>query len=146
MHQGWLPMNNEKRWFQRFQNLEKAYSVFIRQMDEYQSDSNRESFQLALTQAFEIIVELSWKTIKDYLENEGYDEVYNGKEAIRFAFQRELIHEAEVWMVALKKRNLTSHLYNSEVLHETLVFIQEQFYPALQDFFTRMKELRDSLL
>jgi nucleotidyltransferase substrate binding protein (TIGR01987 family) len=146
MHQGWLPMNNEKRWFQRLQNLEKAYSVFIRQMDEYQSDSNRESFQLALTQAFEIIVELSWKTIKDYLENEGYDEVYNGKEAIRFAFQRELIHEAEVWMVALKKRNLTSHLYNSEVLHETLVFIQEQFYPALQDFFTRMKELRDSLL
>jgi nucleotidyltransferase substrate binding protein (TIGR01987 family) len=146
MHQGWLPMNNEIRWLQRFQNLEKAYSVFIRQMDEYQSDSNRESFQLALTQAFEIIVELSWKTIKDYLENEGYDEVYNGKEAIRFAFQRELIHEAEVWMVALKKRNLTSHLYNSEVLHETLVFIQEQFYPALQDFFTRMKELRDSLL
>lgn len=145
MHQGWLPMNNEKRWFQRLQNLEKAYSVFIRQMDEYQSEPNRESFQLALTQAFEIIVELSWKTIKDYLENEGYDEVYNGKEAIRFAFQRELIHEAEVWMVALKTRNLTSHLYNSEVLHETLAFIQEQFFPALQNFLTRMKELRDSL-
>ncbi|MDD4029655.1 MAG: HI0074 family nucleotidyltransferase substrate-binding subunit [Caldisericia bacterium] len=138
-------MNNEIRWLQRFQNLEKAYSVFIRQMDEYESDPNRESFQLALTQAFEIIVELSWKTIKDYLENEGYDEVYNGKEAIRFAFQRELIHEAEVWMNALKTRNLTSHLYNSEVLHETLAFIRKQFYPALQDFFTRMKELRDSL-
>ncbi len=138
-------MNNEIRWLQRFQNLEKAYSVFIRQMDEYEGDPNRESFQLALTQAFEIIVELSWKTIKDYLENEGYDEVYNGKEAIRFAFQRELIHEAEVWMNALKTRNLTSHLYNSEVLHETLAFIREQFYPALEDFFTRMKELRDSL-
>jgi hypothetical protein len=44
-------------------------------------------------------------SIKDYLENEGYDAVKNGKHAIRVAFQNEIITDAENWMEALKKRH-----------------------------------------
>jgi hypothetical protein len=55
------------------------------------------------------------------LENEGYDAVKNGKHAIRVAFQDEIITDAENWMEALKKRNLTSHTYNESVYRYSLV-------------------------
>jgi hypothetical protein len=49
-----------------------------------------------------VVIELAWKTLKDYLENEGYDAVKNGKHAIRVAFQDEIITDAENWMEALQ--------------------------------------------
>ena len=138
-------MNNEKRWLQRFQNLENSYAVFLRRVKEYEEDNEREAFQLSLIQSFEIIVELSWKTLKDYLENEGFDSIYNGKQAIRVAFQAEIIRNAETWMIALQQRNLTSHTYNAEVLVESLEFIHNQFYPVLRDLHFKLNSLRDAL-
>ncbi|MDQ6954399.1 MAG: nucleotidyltransferase substrate binding protein, partial [Mariprofundaceae bacterium] len=64
-------MNNDIRWKQRFQNFEKTYHVFQRRIDEYENNQKTEAYQMALIQAFEILIELSWKTLKDYLENEG---------------------------------------------------------------------------
>lgn len=133
-------MNNEQRWRQRFQNFENAYNVFLRRIEEYERFSDQEAYQMALVQGYEIVIELAWKTLKDYLENEGYDEVKNGKHAIRQAFQSELIHDAEVWMTALEKRNLTSHTYNTKILKETLAFIHGEFYPAVRDLFYELKK------
>ena len=137
-------MNNDRRWLQRLQNFQHAYSVFVRRIEEYEEDHNREAYQMALVQGFEIVIELSWKTIKDYLENEGYDEAKNGKQVLRLAFQAELIHDAEIWMTALQKRNLTSHTYNPEILAETVEFISNQFFPVLRDLYYQMKEWQDS--
>ncbi|MBD3265082.1 nucleotidyltransferase, partial [bacterium] len=66
-------MMEKLRWKQRFQNFTKAMEAFQRQIDEYRQDSDNEAFQMALVQGYEIIVELSWKVMKDYLQYEGYD-------------------------------------------------------------------------
>jgi hypothetical protein len=61
-------MNNDIRWKQRFQNFEKAYLLFDEAM---QMDSEKLS-QLekeGIIQRFEVVIELAWKTLKDYLEN-----------------------------------------------------------------------------
>ena len=137
-------MNNELRWLQRFQNFENAYAVFVRRIDEYEQFPDKEAYQMALVQGFEIVIELAWKTMKDYLENEGYD-VKNGKQAVRQAFQDELIQDAETWMSALEKRNLTSHTYNPALLQETLDFIHKAFYPALRDLFFRLKSCKEAV-
>jgi hypothetical protein len=36
-------------------------------------------------------------------------------------------------MEALKKRNLTSHTYNENVLNETMVFLTTVFYPLVHE-------------
>jgi len=138
-------MNNEQRWKQRFQNFQNAYNVFLRRIDEYEQFSNKEAYQMALVQGFEIVIELAWNTIKDYLENEGYDNVKNGKQAIRQAFQDELIHDAETWMTALEKRNLTSHTYNTKIMEETLAFIHGEFYPILRELYFKLKKYEGSI-
>ncbi len=138
-------MNNDQRWLQRFQNFENAYALFLRRIDEYEQFPGKEAYQMALVQGFEIVIELAWKTIKDYLENEGYDNVKNAKQTIRQAFQDELIHDAEAWMTALEKRNLTRHTYNPDILHETVGFIHDEFFPVLRDCFFKLKDNKDAL-
>lgn len=125
-------MNNEERWKQRFQNFEKAYEVFRRRIDEYEDYKGSEAHEMALIQGFEMVVELAWKILKDYLENQGYEDLNTPKKVIRQAFQSEVITEGEAWMEALNRRNITSHAYNAEVLEQTLEFINENFQFKLQ--------------
>ena len=136
-------MNNDLRWKQRFQNFEKSLNVFQRRVDECVANPKGseyyEAFHMALIQSFEILIELSWKTLKDYLENEGYDDVQNGKKTIRQAFRDEIIRDGETWMEALEKRNLTSHTYQDEILEEMTAFIIEDFTPLVWDLYHQLK-------
>jgi hypothetical protein len=43
-------------------------------------------------------------------------------------------------MEALKKRNLTSHTYNENVLNETMVFLTTVFYPLVHDLYFNLKK------
>jgi len=132
-------MNNEMRWKQRFANFEKAFAVFQRRIDGYRLHTTEEVYQMALVQGYEIVIELAWKVLKDYLENDGYD-IQTGKQAIRQAFQNELITQGETWMKALENRNITSHAYDAQVLARIVAFIDGEFYPLVRDFFFSMKK------
>ena len=129
-------MNNPIRWKQRFQNFEKALTVFkdrCTDVKEHPKGSKYyDAFQMALVQAFEILIELSWKVLKDYLENEGYTEVQTGKRAFRQAFQDGMIENGEVWLKALEMRNSTSHIYDISILEELNVFVVESFLPEVK--------------
>jgi len=132
-------MNNDIRWKQRFQNFEKAY-LLLNEIADRDIDSFSQLEKEGVVQRFEIIIELSWKVLKDYLENEGYDNVKNGKQAIRQAFQDEIITDAEGWMKALQQRNLTSHTYDDDILDETVNFIIDEFYPIVRDLYQKLKQ------
>ena len=131
-------MNNDIRWKQRFQNFERAFLLLDELVDrDIASFSQLE--KEGIVQRFEMLIELSWKVLKDYLENEGYDDVRNGKHAIRTAFQDELITDAEAWMDALKRRNLTSHTYDNLILNETVTYTLSEFYPIVRDLYQKLK-------
>ncbi|MFH2032759.1 MAG: nucleotidyltransferase substrate binding protein [Bacteroidota bacterium] len=135
-------MNNELRWKQRFQNFEKAYKTLNRALDRFEAEPEDEMLQMALVQTFEFTFELSWNTMKDYLENEGFDEVKNSKQTIRTAFRAELIYDAEKWMDVIQKRNLASHTYNQSILEETVKYIKEEFYPLVRKLYEDLKNRR----
>ena len=137
---GELKMNNDQRWRQRFQNFSNAYQTLCRVLERYEGNQEDEVTQMALVQAFEFTFELAWNTMKDYLENEGYDEVKNSKQTIRTAFQAELILDAETWMGSIEKRNLASHAYNSVILGETIAFIHKEFSPIVKKLHEDLKK------
>ncbi|KAF3983449.1 MAG: nucleotidyltransferase [Methylococcales symbiont of Hymedesmia sp. n. MRB-2018] len=132
-------MNNEIRWKQRFQNFEKSYEVFQRRINEYQGNNNVEAYQMALIQSFEITIELSWKMLKDYLQNAG-TKVNSPKQVIRQSFQFEIISNGEKWMEALELRNLTTHTYDEETAIKVLNFVSGDFYLIIRDLYFDLKK------
>lgn len=128
-------MSTVLRWQKRFSNFERAYNKFASILA---IDKMGEIEQMALIQAFEFTFELAWKTLKDYLEENGFI-VNSPREVLRQAFQSGYIQNGDVWMTALKKRNETSHLYNDGVLEETARFIVNDFSIVLEEMYQSLK-------
>jgi nucleotidyltransferase substrate binding protein (TIGR01987 family) len=131
-------MDNPNRWKQRFDNFTKAYYKLV-MVAEHNDLRNDEIAKMALIQAFEFTFELAWKTLKDFMEEEGF-ELNSPKSVIRQAFQSRYITNGEVWMEALKKRNNTVHNYDSLIMDETVNFIVEEFYPVLRQWYSAFSE------
>jgi nucleotidyltransferase substrate binding protein (TIGR01987 family) len=69
-------------------------------------------------QRFEVVVELTWKTLKRALEYEGLHHVKSPRESLKEAFKLGWLHDEDVWLDILDQRNTTSHVYLSEELAE----------------------------
>lgn len=124
-------MDHPSRGQQRFKNFERAYQQFISVTQNCDAISLSELEQDGFVQRFEYTFELAWKTLRDYLLENGY-KLDSPKSVIRQAYQSGYIADGEIWMDALEKRNNTVHTYNQEILKETIRFLTEEFQPALE--------------
>jgi nucleotidyltransferase substrate binding protein (TIGR01987 family) len=107
-------------------------------MDRHAAAPDDDMICMALVQAFEFTYELAWKTMKDYLESEGFDEPSGSKQTIRTAFQAKLIADADAWMSAVERRNIVSHDYNQVLLHESIAYITGSFFPLMRALYAEL--------
>ncbi len=138
-------MNQQKdiRWKQRFSNFEKAYLSLIEAQKTLEDEPENNFIQDSLIQRYEYTMELAWKTMKDYLENEGFMDVTSPKKAVRKAFQERIIKDGPAWITALDDRNKTSHAYDENMANEVVQSIIEQHIPIFRDFYLTMKREYD---
>jgi nucleotidyltransferase substrate binding protein (TIGR01987 family) len=128
-------MSSEKRWIQRFANYEKALKTLSKIVKKENKD---ELEKMALIKAFEFTFELGWKTLKDYLIDNGF-EVASPKETIRQAFQAQYISDGSVWIEAIDRRNESAHAYEGEILDTTSDFVVNRFYHAAMKMYNDFK-------
>lgn len=122
------------RWKQRFQNLEKV----VAELDGAAALKNATKLEKAgLVQFFEMAMELAWKTLKDYLEDQGKI-IYSPKDVLRQAFQDELIVDGALWLKALEDRNLSSHLYDEAVANKLDQNIRTKYLPIIKALYERL--------
>ena len=125
------------RWRQRLDHFSKAYSalqvaIAIKQPSLVE--------RAGLIQLFEMTFELAWKLLKDYLEAQGF-QIKSPREAIKQAFQSNLIFDGHSWIDALEDRNLTSHTYNEQTAVAVEGKIRERYYPLLEELTRTFKGL-----
>ena len=101
------------RWVQRFENFEKALVNFKDTINCIEKEGLNKIYTMALIQAFEIVFELAWKTLKDYLEYTGI-QTDTPRETIKEAFQKNIINNGQIWIEMMEARNKTSHTYREE--------------------------------
>ena len=124
-------MNKEIRFKQRFENFQRSYQLLSHAVDNKQtSDIER----AGLIQFFEMTFELSWKTLKDYLESQGFD-LKTPKEIFKQAFQTGIIKDGHAWMEALEDRNLMTHTYNEQMSLKVVGLIKEKYYPCIKQLY-----------
>ncbi len=124
------------RWKQRFQNFERAFIFFqksckLEVYDELQG--------AGLVQSFEFTFELAWKTLKDYLQNQGL-EVQFPREVLKQAFAAQLIEDGALWIEMLDKRNELTHTYNQEQAKRAIHTIRNHYFGPLEQVYHMMKK------
>ena len=132
------------RWIQRFQNYRQALSRLTAAVKLSRERPLSELEQQGLIQGFEYTHELGWNVLKDYLEAQGFVSIIGSKGATREAFKNGLVEDGEAWMDMIKARNLTSHIYKTEVAEDIVKDILGRFYPALIAMERRFADLESS--
>ena len=130
-------MENKKeiRWKQRFVNFEKAFLLLERTV---KIEKLSEAERGGLIQFYEVSFELSWKTMKDYLESIGFS-TKSPRETIKQAFQIGVIKDGYVWIDALDDRDLTTQIYDEEITIKISNAIVEKYYPAIKGLYMFLK-------
>ena len=94
-------------------SLEKA----LNSLENILKQDINEFIRDGVIQRFEYTFELTWKTLKRVLKDEGLDEE-SPKQVLRAAQRAGLIEGIDDWFSLLKYRNLTVHTYNDKTAEE----------------------------
>ena len=133
-------MDLDIRWKQRFSNYRKALAQLTKFIDK--GDLN-ELEEMGLIQAFEYTHELAWNLLRDYLRDQGAQNINGSKDAVRAAFQVGLIEDGETWMDMIKDRNRTSHTYNQVTAEAIATNIKTRFFALFVRLREKMQVLSD---
>jgi nucleotidyltransferase substrate binding protein (TIGR01987 family) len=128
------------RWQQRFANFKKA---LLQLQEAVELSAQREFSKLekqGVIQAFEFTHELAWNVLKDYLQDQGNQNIRGSKDATREAFKVALIGDGEGWMAMIQSRNISSHTYDEQTAGNLAEAIVAQYFPLFVELRSEMEK------
>ena len=127
----------EIRWTQRFENYKKAFEVLEKAL---KIEEPTEIERGGIIQFYEMCFELGWKLLKDYNETQGLI-TKSPREAIKQAYQTDLIDDGHTWIDALESRILIAHTYDEKTALEVLGEIQLRYFIVLKNLYERFNNI-----
>lgn len=84
-------------------------------------------------QRFEFTFELAWKSLREYMEDQGADMsgVVFSKQVFKTAYAAGLIGDELVWLDMLASRNITSHVYDDQQAAQVTADIRDRYMAPL---------------
>ena len=94
--------------------------------------AENEIYWTGIVGQFNLTFELAWKALQQVLRVHGVQEAETGspREILQLGYKVGFIEDSSVWLLMLKKRNLSVHLYNEAEIDELLILIRDKFIPA----------------
>ena len=131
--------SQKPRWQYRFDNYKRAFTL-LREAIEWRQERELTDLEREGTiQRFEYTWELAWKTLKDYLENEGVvlDKI-TPKAVLIAGVEAKIIHQQEIWMQVLDDRNKMSHIYNNVAFEQVISNIDESYLALFDQLYEKL--------
>ena len=129
------------RWQYRFDNFKRAYVLLREAIEQTEERQLTQLEREGIIQRFEYTIELSWKTMKDYLEfqNVVLDQT-TPRAIVKEAFSAKLIQDGQVWMDALDARNKMSHTYDFKKFEEVIEDIKKHYLAVVEALYFKLLE------
>lgn len=138
--------NIEKDGVELMDKLHEKYAYFtdavarLREaLDDY-SKMPLDSIRDGVIQRFEFCTELAWKTMREYLIDQGYTELNSPKAVVKQAFAFGMIQDQAAWIALLNDCNLTSHVYDESTAKLIFNRIEQQHLALFDEALAYMKE------
>lgn len=94
--------------------------------------AENEIYRTGIVGQFNLTFELAWKALQQVLRVHGVQEAETGspREILQLGYKVGFVEDSSVWLLMLKKRNLSVRLYNEAEIDELLILIRDKFIPA----------------
>ncbi len=125
------------RWKQGFGHFGTA---FLRLQEAVKLPELNELERNGLMQRFEFTLALAWKTLKDYLEYQGFSFRPSPKETLRQAYEAGYLANVQALMDGYDMRNQLSHDYSDEKFRFAEKLFRDQTYAALAALHAFLKQ------
>jgi nucleotidyltransferase substrate binding protein (TIGR01987 family) len=135
-----MSQNPDIRWKQRFQNFDRAFVLLRDAMEKGPTALNQLEKEGAI-QRFEFSFELAWKTLKDYMEEDGFVfATITPRQVLKDAFAAKILRDGQVWIDMLDHRNLLSHTYNLVKFEEAVKAVHDRYLEAFDQLHEFLQE------
>lgn len=127
------------KFAEKYEKLDKAVNRLEEALIEYakaQSDIVRDG----TIQRFEFCVELAWKTLREYLIDQGYTEVNSPKAVMKQAYADGLLGSEDEWLSLLNDRNVTSQIYDDATAEQVFDHIRSCYVDLFRKLIEMLKE------
>lgn len=126
---------------QKIENYHHALAQLAEAVQIYTADPSDALYRDGLIQRFEFTVELAWKSLKEYLEDQGAVlGIASPRGVLKEAYAAGVITDAETWNRIIEARNITSHVYDEKTSQTVAYQIAREFLPVLQKLGTFYRE------
>ena len=123
---------------QKIENYKNAIAQLEDAVNCYLASPQDTLYRDGLIQRFEFTVELAWKSLREYLEDQGgVLSVISPRTVLKEAYAAGVIDDADAWNAIISARNLTSHVYDEATAVEIARQICEDFLPVLRALLLR---------
>jgi nucleotidyltransferase substrate binding protein (TIGR01987 family) len=119
---------------EKLATYEQALGTFKDALLEHPSQLERDG----AIQRFEYCFDLSWKTLKRYLEKQGLIDLNSPRSVFTAAYSENLIDDEILWSTIILKRNASVHTYNQK-LADSLFKELPDYYHAMHNVLLKLK-------
>ena len=117
---------------QKIENYHHALAQLAEAVQIYTADPSDALYRDGLIQRFEFTVELAWKSLKEYLEDQGAVlGIASPRGVLKEAYAAGLIDDAQVWLDMLASRNITSHVYDDAQAAQVVEAVRDRYIGPL---------------
>ena len=111
---------------------------------DFEIAEENEIYRTGIIWQFNLTLELAWKALQEILKLHGAAcaETGSPREILQLGYKLGFLNDSAVWLLMLKKRNVSVHIYNEDDIDEMILLVRDSFIPA---FSTLEKTLREKL-
>ena len=110
------------------------FSIFldILKNADFEMANNDDIYRTGVIGQFNLTFELAWKALQAVLRLHGAEGAETGspREILQLGYKLGFVDDAAVWLLMLKKRNTSVHIYDEDEVDEMILLIRDSFVPA----------------
>ncbi len=105
---------------------------------DYELANNDDIYRTGVIGHFNLTFELAWKALQTILRLHGAQGAETGspREILQLGYKLGFVDDSAIWLLMLKKRNSSIHIYNEDEIDEMILLIRDSFVPT----FVKLRE------
>ena len=99
---------------------------------DFEMANNDDIYRTGVIGQFNLTFELSWKALQAVLRLHGAEGAETGspREILQLGYKLGFVDDSAVWLLMLKKRNTSVHIYDEDEADEMVLLIRDSFIPS----------------